>query len=360
MPRIHPVTTILLGATALCLWACPASEPTEDPGVAQDSSPSQPDVGGESSSARAAGWTAALSAYEEGKYGEALQAMETEPRLASDARLRVAKACLLLFARRFDEASELVAGLVGDPVAATGIRVVRAHLLINTKDYEGAQELVGDVAAVGVSEDAGAPEGYSLFIHELACLAMAWSEANRNRHVRAIRWFDQILAGQANDLLGLLGRGNSLIALNLLTDAEQTLQRVLVDYPSNPYALAELGMIHLKLGDEQAAELHFQKALARDDARYTCPHEGLGLLYLRQGRSDQAKEHLQRAIRINPDIEYKKYNGLARIYLEEGNRVEAERLLQKSIANFPHDGEARRLLEELRTSASGPTGGDLP
>ena len=185
---------------------------------------------------------------------------------------------------------------------------------------------------------------------------MGWAEANQNQHVRAIQWFDRILKRQPDDLLGLLGRANSLIALRLLTDADEGLLRILDEYPDNAYAHAELGMVRLEQGDERGAEAHFRRALEEDDRHYTCPYEGLGLLYLRQGRTDEARENLEEAIRINPAIEYRKYNGLARIYLEEGNVDEAERLLEKSVANFPYDGEARELLEQLRSGRVGAAG----
>jgi len=351
MLRIRPLLFVPLFVLALSLGACRGpGEPSDDVDQAPVLSPP---MGEASSRSSVAGdpWGSALAAYEAGDYGAALQAIGEAPGLDSDTRLRVSHASLLLFARRFDEAKSIVDTIADDPRARAGVRVVRAHLRINTQDYESARELAGEVASGPVASGVGAPPGYGVFIHELACLAMAWSEANQNEHVRAIRWFDRILDRQADDLLGLLGRGNSLIALNLLQEAQETLRRGLAVHPTNPYALAELGMVHLKLGDEEAAETHFQKALEKDDARYTCPHEGLGLLYLRQGRKDQARDHLERAIRINPDIEYKKYNGLARIYLEEGNVAEAERLLEKSIANFPHDAEARALLKELRGSS---------
>ncbi len=46
-------------------------------------------------------------------------------------------------------------------------------------------------------------------------------------------------------------------------------------------------------------------------------------------------------------MEYKKFNGLARIHMDAGDYDEARRLLLASIANFPHDPEAQRLLDTL-------------
>jgi len=257
---------------------------------------------------------------------------------------------MLLFSRRFDEAKEILVELRSQPQVAVGAQVGLGHLAINERHYERATELLSgglESAPSSLSTGAGVAERYSDFVYELACLGMGWSAANRNEHVRAVSWFDRILARQPDDLLGMIGRGNSLIGLNLLDDAARVLELVLESHPENPYAHAELAMIRLKKGQDQAAEHGFRSALAKDDRNYTCPYEGLGLLYLRQGRTEKARENLERAIEINPDIEYKKYNGLARIHMSEGNYEAAAKLLRKSQENFPHDGEALQMLKEI-------------
>ncbi len=73
----------------------------------------------------------------------------------------------------------------------------------------------------------------------------------------------------------------------------------------------------------------------------------MGLVFLRQGRIQEATASLERAIEINPDIEYQKYNKLARIRIGEGDHVEARRLLEQSVANYPQDPEAARMLAEI-------------
>ena len=125
------------------------------------------------------------------------------------------------------------------------------------------------------------------------------------------------------------------------------LERVLVADPDNQYALAELALVELNLGDDEAAEEHFQQALAVDAETYTCPYEGLGLVYLKRGEKDRAQEAFEKAISINPEIEYRKFNELARLHLEAGRLDEAEQLLRQSIANHPYDDEARELLAQV-------------
>jgi len=307
----------------------------------------------------ASDFLAALDAYEVGDYSAALDKVDSALVSEQRAEYRVVRASMLLFSRRFDEARVSLTELRQQPKVAVGAQVGLGHLAINARSYEQAHELLRaglEPIPPSLAAGAGVRQRYHDFVYELACLGMGWSAANRNEHVRAISWFDRILVRQPEDLLGMIGKGNSLIGLNLLEDAAKMLESVLKAHPENPYALAELAMIRLKKGQDEAAEQGFRKALAQDDRNYTCPYEGLGLLYLRQGRTEQAREHLQRAIEINPDIEYKKYNGLARIHMSEGNFEAAKKLLRKSQQNFPHDGEALELLQEIesRQGSMGP------
>jgi len=301
-------------------------------------------------------FAAALLAFEAGDYAASLAKVDAA--LAGEQRpeYRLFRAGMLLFSRRFEEARAQLSDLREVPQVAAGAQVLLGHLAINARHYDEAHSLLAaglEPAPAAAPADVGGEGSYRVFVYELACLGMGWSAANRNEHVQAISWFDRILALQADDLLAMIGKANSLIGLNVLDDAAKMLQAVLQTHPTNPYALAELAMIRLKKGDDGAAEEGFRKALAQDDRNYTCPYEGLGLLYLRQGRTEDARENLQRAIEINPDIEYKKYNGLARIYIADGNYAAAEKLLLKSQQNFPHDAEAARMLAELEALQAG-------
>ncbi len=302
---------------------------------------------------------AAIAAFESGDYSESLAHLDASLAAGAGPSVQLVRVCMLLFSRRFDEAGSRLDELSGDASLAAGASVARGHLAINERNYDRAHELLA--AGLEPVPSRGGPDGgsaieshYAVFVYELACLGMGWSEANRNQHVRAISWFDRILSGQDDDQLAMIGKANSLIGLSLLGDAEKLLTRVLAVHPDNPYALAELAMIRMGRGDDEAAEQGFRQALQRDGSNYTCPYEGLGLLYLRQGRTDEAKEHLARAIDINPNIEFRKYNGLARIYITEGNYDEARKLLEKSIENFPHDGEAGRMLAEIEELRARP------
>ncbi len=230
-----------------------------------------------------------------------------------------------------------------------GAAVGKGHLAIIEQDYSSARALLEPAVErwLKVEVSSSAEPDYLHFIHRMACLGMGWLLANQNQHNEAIVWFDRVLAHRPFDVLAKLGRGNSLIGLNNMNQAETELNEVLDIEPRNPYARAELASIYLSRGEVERAEQGFEQALKVHDKGYTCPYEGLGMVYLKQGRIEKARENFQKAIELNPDIEYKKFNGLARIYIGEGRHAEARKLLKRSIANYPYDDEAKTLLQEL-------------
>ena len=291
----------------------------------------------------------ALAAYGLGerRTAQALarRAEELEPRRCH----RVFLGLLMLFEQRYDEALSIFEAesvpADEDPGPAVGL----AHLDIVGRNHEAADRRLAGVVErwPAARVEASAEPDYHRIAVGLAHLGLGWVAANRNQHREAVARFDAVLASHPDDLLGLLGKANSLIGLGRLDEADALLERVLDLDPGNPYALAESAVIRYGLGDDRGAEERFEAALERGTA-YTCPYEGLGLVYLRQGRVDEARDHLERAVDLNPDIEYKKFNALARIYIDEGRFDDAEALLKTSIDNFPDDEEAHTLLQTLR------------
>ena len=284
-------------------------------------------------------------------------------------RYLVLKGFIWLPMRKYSQARRLfgkvLAKVPGDPGALAGL----GHLDVVHKRYrsatsrleralQGARKMLNEKrGAVGPSPGAQDPAErldamrnptriYSWLSLRMACLGLGWVAANQNRHKQAIGYFERTLTHRPADLLALLGKGNSLTALGQLDRAERLFARLRTLYPDNPYVLAEGALVQFNKRNDRRAERGFKKAIQLDK-EYTCPYEGLGLIYLRRGQLARAKASFQRAISLNPDIEFKKYNGLARIYIKEGRVDEARRLLQKSVANYPHDSEARRLLAAL-------------
>lgn len=297
---------------------------------------------------------AAVAHFDGGDTGSALGHVEQALALGGGAQARVLKGFLLLFQKQYPDAEALFRRVRKEAPADPGPGVGLGHLAIIRKDYPAAARLLDTVATRKAPASSNkATAAYGRWIQKMAGMGMGWALANQNRHGQAVAYFDRVLAANPDDLMGLLGKGNSLIGLGQLDGAEAVLKAVLKKYPGDQYALAELAVIRLSRGDEAAAESGFREAMARDPRRYTCPYEGLGLIYLRQGKLERAKRSFQEAIRINPDIEYKKYNGLARIYMREGRYKEARALLAKSIKNFPHDPKAGELLLRLERLAAG-------
>ncbi len=299
-------------------------------------------------------YAAALVHYHAGNTGQALRYVDRALKLAPRSRYKVLRGFLLLFHKNYAQAKKVFRQAGAVRPAIPGPSAGLGHLAIIRKDYAAARRhLDASLTTLRVSDDysdTSTRRNY-LMVYRMTLMGLGWAAANQNRHLEAVRHFDRILARNGHDLLGLLGKGNSLLGLGRVVEARSVFEQVLKKHPANRYALAELAVIRMSRGDHAGAERGFKKALEQDSQHYTCPYEGLGLLYLRQGKIAAAKKNLQKAIRINPDIEYKKFNALARIYIDEGRPEEAEALLRRSIKNYPHDPEAARLLRRLTALA---------
>jgi len=276
-------------------------------------------------------------------------ALEKEDR----SSYRVLKGFIFLIKRKYKEAERQFDQAIKIDSEDLGARIGQGHLNIVAQDYDAAMKLLLPVADE-FSSDTWQQEfkpnrqPYDWLVYEMTFVGLGWVRSNQNQHEQAVNYFDYVLKYDPADLLALLGKGNSLIGLNRLPEAERLLKHVLDVESGNPYALAELGTIMLELGRDAEAAEYFRAALEVDSTSYTCPYEGLGLVMWRQGRMEEAKVNLQRAIDIDPDIEYRKFNALAEIYIQEGRYDEAEKLLLKSMKNYPFDDEAKKLLEKIR------------
>ncbi|MCC6159805.1 MAG: tetratricopeptide repeat protein [Deltaproteobacteria bacterium] len=293
---------------------------------------------------------AAVKCWLVADYANAQVYMDRAFKLADKPALKVFQGALWLFQKRYDEAERLFGEASAElPEAA---RVGRAHLALIRKDYPVAErEFRTAIAAFDARRASGPmvtqiPE-FDPWIENFALLGLGWTLANQNRHAEALDQYFTIVSRNKYDLLAGLARGNSLTGLQRLDEAQAVFDELLSHYPDNPYLLAETALVQYNRGEDAAAEANFKKALAREDKNYTCPYEGLGLVYLRQGKVEDAKKNFEKAIEINPGIEYKKFNGLAKIYIKEGRVKEARELLERSVHNYPHDGEAARMLKEL-------------
>ena len=300
-------------------------------------------------------FNASLAHYDNGNTDLALGYIDRAMGLSSRSRYKVLKGFLLLQLKKYDQARSLFLEARKTRPRVPGPEAGLGHLGIIRKDYsEARRHLQACLDAWPLSGAGDAPHAkYYRLVHKMTLMGLGWIAANQNQHAAAIKRFEQILAMEPDDLMGLLGKGNSLLGMGQVHKAEEVFKRVLKGHPGNRYALAELAVIRMSKGADDEAEKGFRKALEQDGQQYTCPYEGLGLLYLRQGKIARAKENLRQAIRINPNIEYKKFNALAKIYISEGRHDQAVTLLKKSIENYPHDPEAASLLLQIERLRGG-------
>jgi tetratricopeptide (TPR) repeat protein len=296
-----------------------------------------------------ANFSAALRYYYAHRPEDALTFIDRAIALQPTPHFLVVKGFMVMARKEYDAAGTLFAQAEATAQDDPGPAIGRGHLAIIEQNYKQARSLLEPALELWLQASVStAPDpDYYHFMHRMGCLGMGWLHANQDQHDQAIKYFNRVLAHRPYDLLARLGKGNSLMGMQLMDQAEQELQGVLDLDPDNPYATAELASIHLSRGDVARAEQGFEAALAAHGKGYTCPYEGLGMVYLKQGRIEQARKSFEKAISINPDIEYKKFNGLARIYIQDGRTAEARKLLLKSIANYPYDDEAKTMLSKL-------------
>ena len=284
-------------------------------------------------------YKAALRCFEIGDFNNAEKYLGIARSLRHDDQVDLLQGFLELLQNDHEKAKQRFESLAKQPQLKLGADVGLGHLAVAQKQYDRAIKLIEPAVK---SED-----NQIWLIREMARLGLGWTYANRGMHKEALFQFERILQSAPNHILALLGKGNALIGLQKMAEAKKAFETVLSLQPENQYALAELGIVQIWEGNDDKAKENLNKALARDNQKYTCPYEGLGLLYMKQGDLKKAEDNFSRAIEINPDIEYKKYNGLAKIYTRQGKFEQARKLLRKSLENYPHNNEATDLLAEL-------------
>lgn len=283
---------------------------------------------------------AAQKCYEYGDYANANKyidraiSFEKNPEVKRDYKLL--KGYILINTRKYQEAEDIFREVMekGTQMQVARAGVGMGHIEITKRNYEVAERYFQKMFVL---------DGQDV----MANLGMAWLSSNKNEHQRALGHYETILQDNPSYILALLGKGNALMGLKRMDEAEAIFEEVLRIEPDNEYVLAELGIVAYNKREDTDAEQLFKKSLSKNDQTHTCPYEGLGLLYLRRGKIKEAEENFRKAININPDIEYKKYNGLAKIYIKQRKYDEARDLLLKSIRNYPYDNEAKELLQEL-------------
>ncbi len=296
---------------------------------------------------------AGVAAFDDMRIREAQALARMGSSHCEDPRLEVLAAWTVLLMGDRQLARERLRALETDHPQLASIPVGLAHVAVADQDRDETTAQLQRAESLLAEQGTASSASWSGLVLRMHQLARGWSAANHGNHSSALASFDEVLAANPDDRLGLLAAGNSHIALGDLDRAQALLEQAQSLYPNDKHAKAGLGLVYYHRGDNERSAEMFRGALSTEPLSYTCPHEGLGMVYLREGDTERAQEHFERAIEINPDIEYEKYNGLARIHMSAGRYSKAETLLRKSIENYPHDNEATQLLEELGALQSG-------
>ena len=293
-------------------------------------------------------WTTALRRFDQGDFAGADDILAALPAEATPtASILVLRGFGDLMRRDVEHAKERFAAAAKADADDRGPAIGRAHLAMAGQDYKGGAALLADIRSLAAQSKFGEASDYPWILLKMALYGRAWAYAHDGRHKAAIAEFNKLLTRRPNDELALIGKANSLVGSGELQYAKRLLDRVLRRNPRSSHALALLGAVHRDLGDAPAAEAAFKDAIKVGGPALSCPYEGLGLMYLKQGRLDDARTQLDKAIAASPNTDFKKYNGLAKIMIRQKNYAKAGDLLRKSIANYPADNEARKLLATL-------------
>ena len=158
----------------------------------------------------------------------------------------------------------------------------------------------------------------------------------------------------------LLRRGQSYGREGRFDLAEQALRAAVASDPTNPEAIANLGISLANLGRTAEAQSRLQESLRLDDSN-ALVHFNLAVVYDRQGLDAQAVAEYEAALRRDPgDVQARTY--LADLKMRLGKADEAAALYREALQKFgnsprlemsvalalirgQHIGEARKVLE---------------
>jgi tetratricopeptide (TPR) repeat protein len=149
----------------------------------------------------------------------------------------------------------------------------------------------------------------------------------------------------------LIGRGEALMQLGKLDEAQEMYERALREDPNDVTLHVNLGAICFKRGDLDGAARHFGAAL-KIDPNLTQAHNNLGSVLVQQGQVGAAVEHFAAALRADPR------NAVAHCNLGEalarlGKNDEAAREFRDALRLQPDNARAHRGLEATG-AADGP------
>jgi len=251
------------------------------------------------------------------------------------------------------EGEQAIQDLLADFPKSPDAMHAAAILYLQLQQTAGAERLWQECIALA-PRHGGAHAG-------LAIVAMTQGNnelaVERARHALAIGCSSAELYLKLADALTKLGQ---------LQDAEEVLQRSLVEYPESPENLLLLGRTQTQLGKFAEAEKSLRKTLELDP-EWAQVHFALATACARQGKRDEAAHHHKRFAELRPKdpsaMGEERYQvaylaalrrtvsaSLGRagaVYYRSGDSSKAERLLLRAIAVNPPSVENYRILAAL-------------
>ncbi len=168
----------------------------------------------------------------------------------------------------------------------------------------------------------------------------------------ALHHLEQALQIQPRLLEARGKRAQVLFGLGRVDEAKADLRRLVQEAPlQRPQAWFNLGVIHLTLGEEEAAEAAFREAVRLDPLAGDAAVQ-LGSLQMARGDLVEAERSFQLAVHGDPSNP-SGHGSLALLQLEQGRVAEAISSLETVLELEPDHPEAQALLEALgRTPGS--------
>lgn len=182
--------------------------------------------------------------------------------------------------------------------------------------------------------------------HSLAWLWLADASKERGRWNDAIRAYKAVLVLKNANLPALVGLADALSSAGRDNEADEILLRAISVRPHDAWLLYMIGTHRLKLGRNQEAIEALEES-TRSDPSVGAYHV-LGSAYLRVGNREAAEQSFQKAIRMRPsdsNLHAGIHVDIGKLYLSQGKLKETKEEGHIALRFDPNNGEAQALLE---------------
>ncbi len=134
-------------------------------------------------------------------------------------------------------------------------------------------------------------------------------------------------------------KGHEALGKNKLEDAQKHLEKAVAEYPKYAVAWYDLGLVHEKQKNTEAARNDFGQALAAD-SKFISPYDILAQMAARDGKWEEVAEITDKIIRLNPVDFPRAYflNSVAKLNLnklDEAEKSAKELLVMDSRHQIP-------------------------